>query len=72
MTRFAGVYNCQAAMTQRHSTSGSVNRRGSPNTFIVAATMLDGLQHRANVSLSIEADYSGNSTHDLRIVKSET
>jgi hypothetical protein len=71
MTRAAGVDDCQTAMTQTRAPARVVNRFRSPNTFIVATTMLYGLQHRAYTSFGIEADYSGNSTHSSKIVMSD-
>jgi hypothetical protein len=37
------VDDCQTAMTETGATSGVVNRRRSPNAFIVTTTMLDRL-----------------------------
>jgi hypothetical protein len=55
MTGSAGVNDGQAAMTQTRAPSPVVNRVGSPNPFIVATTMLDGLQHRGDTLFGIGA-----------------
>src|SRR6266511_128018 len=41
MTRYAGVDDCQTAMTQTRAPRGGINAFGSPTPVIVAATMLD-------------------------------
>jgi hypothetical protein len=56
MTRSAGVNDCQTAMTQTCAPTRVVNGLRGPNTFVVATTMLDGLQHRTNASFGIETD----------------
>jgi hypothetical protein len=42
-----------------------VNRRRRPHTFIVAPTMLDRLEHRADARASVRVNQSGNPTHLL-------
>jgi hypothetical protein len=52
----AGVDYCQTAMTQTDAAARIVKRGRRPNTFIVATTMLDGLQHPGQVPFRIETD----------------
>jgi hypothetical protein len=56
MTGLAGVDNCETAMAQTRAPARIVNRFGSPSTFIVAPTMLDGSEHRGNALLGLETD----------------
>src|SRR6185503_2054131 len=56
MTCIAGIDDGETPVAKRRAPSRLINQRGRPNTFIVAPTMLDRLQHRTNVSLRIRAD----------------
>jgi hypothetical protein len=49
----AGVDDCQPAMSEGYAAPGIIDHFRSPNSFVVAAAVLNALQHRAHMPLWI-------------------
>jgi len=65
VARVAGVNDRQASMTETDALS-VLYRGRCPHAFIVATTMLDGCEHRADERFRILTYESGYSAHAIR------
>ena len=55
MSALAGIDDRQAPMAQGHATVPHRQSLRSPNTFVIAAAMLDRLEHRSDVLFGVAA-----------------
>jgi hypothetical protein len=64
MTGVTGINDGETSMAQAGPPPGWIDA-GSPNAFVVAPAMLDGIEHRADVFFGVKRNQTGNSTHNL-------
>lgn len=55
-------------MTKTHSLPRLVNLGRGPHAFIIAATMLDTLQHRGDARFRMVTDYSSYAAHGVGLI----
>src|SRR5690348_3203818 len=65
VTTGRSIDNRQPSMAQTRAPSGRIDRRGHPNTLVVAPAMLDTFEHRLDQPFWFEAYNPRNPTHRL-------